>query len=184
MEEDQLLEIALVENLQRQSLNPIEEARGYQALIRRRKLSQAEVARIVGKTRSLVANSLRLLRLPETVQSLLAAGRISVGHAKVILGLEDEGRILDLASRAADRAMSVRELEVFLREEKPKRRGKPGRVSRDPHVEAAEAKLQTFLCTKVRIVSKGGRGKILIEFHSGDELQRLYEMLLGEEPGH
>ncbi len=184
MDDDQLLEIALVENLQRESLNPIEEARGYEALMRGRKLTQAEIAGRVGKTRSVVANSLRLLKLPDPVRALLATGRISVGHAKVILGLQDEGKILELAYRVADEALSVRELESFLQEEKPKRRGIPEIPVRDPHVAAAEEKLRTFLSTKVRIVSRGGKGKILIEFHSEEELQRLYEMLLGEEPGH
>jgi ParB family chromosome partitioning protein len=181
LEDDKVLEVALVENLQRQSLNPIEEATAYETLLTGMGLSQAEVARRIGRTRSSVANSLRLLNLPAEVREDVAAGRLSPGHAKILLGLEKEDDVLALAGQIRTHGWSVRELETRLREGQPARkaRSRSRTESRDPHLDAAEAKLRETLCTRVRIVSRKGRGKILIDFHSDEELERLYDILIG-----
>jgi ParB family chromosome partitioning protein len=180
LEDEKLLEVALVENLQRQSLNPIEEASAYETLVERMGLSQAEIARRIGRTRSSVANSLRLLRLPPAVRDDVAAGRLSTGHAKILLGLEKEEDLVRLAGAIKTHEWSVRELENRLREGRPARkaRSRARMEPRDPHLDAAEAKLREALCTRVRIVSRRGKGKILIDFHSDEELQRLYDILI------
>lgn len=177
LDDEKLLEVALVENLQRRSLNPIEEARAYQLLLKTRNLSQAEMAKRVGKTRSAVANSLRLLGLPEEIRDDVAEGRLTMGHAKVLLGLEAKEEILALARRIRKEGMSVRDLEDRLREGQARRKVRPRPASRDPHLEAAEAALRDLLCARVRIKSTGGKGSIRIEFHTAEELERIYDLL-------
>lgn len=177
LEDEKLLEMALVENLQRRSLNPMEEARAYDLLLKSRKFSQAEMAKRVGKTRSAVANSLRLLGLPEEVRDDVAEGRLTMGHAKVLLGLEAREEILALARLVRKEGMSVRDLEDRLREGRSRRKVRARPARRDPHLDAAEAKLRGLLCTRVQIKSTGGKGSIQIEFHTAEELERIYDLL-------
>lgn len=175
--DDKLLQVALIENIQREDLNPIDEAHAYQRLIDEFHLKQDELATAVGKDRSSVANHLRLLKLPESVREQVATGVMSMGHARALLGLEDPRQIEGAARHVQDRQLSVRETEAYVRRigagtpeptEKPKA---------DVHTRAAEEQMRLSLGTRVKIVRRGKRGKIEIAFVSEDELQRLYELL-------
>jgi ParB family transcriptional regulator, chromosome partitioning protein len=190
--DNRILEIALIENIQRKELNPIEEAKAYEVLIIQMKLSQADVAKRVGRDRSSVSNSLRLLKLDERIQAQVRDGSLSFGHAKAIMAISDAGTQIKLANEVIEKFLSVRETEErvaeILRHE-----GRAGRketaarrVSRgiDPNVAAAEEKLIRALATKVRIVEKGGRGRIEIGFASNEELDRLYSFLITADKGH
>ena len=179
VEDDQLLQLALIENIQRENLNAVEEASAYRRLIDELKLSQEEVAVAVGKDRSTIANALRLLRLPDDLKADLAAGLLSVGHARALLGLRDEKTQRQAAREVVARGLSVREVEVLIRklnraEEEPTSQTHP---PQDVHVRAAEERLRFVLGTRVRIVKKKKAGRIEIDFTSENELQRLYEKL-------
>lgn len=191
VEDDRMRELALIENIQRKDLNPIEEARAYEVLLGEMKLSQGEVAKRVGRDRSSIANLLRLLKLPEKIQNCLSAGLLSVGHAKVIMALPDAGTQIRVADEVVARLLSVRETETLVSGLMV--RGKPhpgteasGRSRRpggsdDPNVRAAAERLGRALATKVRIVKRGKRGKIEIEFYSDEELERFYGILMTAE---
>jgi ParB family chromosome partitioning protein len=188
--DDRLLEIALIENIQRKELNPIEEARAYEVLLHDMKLSHADVAKRVGRDRSSISNSLRLLKLPQRVQGLVREGSVSLGHAKVIMAISDAETQIKVADEVAKNLLSVRETEErvagFLdRSGRKGRRTHPVRSTAvDPNVAAAADRLTRALATKVRIARKGKGGRIEIDFYSDDELQRLYEFLLTAEKGH
>lgn len=190
--DDRLLEIALIENIQRKELNPIEEARAYEVLLGDMKLSHAEVARRVGRDRSSITNSLRLLKLPQKIQGLIREGGVSVGHAKAIMAILDAGTQIKLADEVARSLLSVRETEqrvAVLMQASGKggrRAARTGAVAAgiDPNVAAAAERLTRALATKVRIAKRGGRGRIEIDFYSDDELQRLFEFLMTAEKGH
>lgn len=184
--DEQMLVVALVENLQRENLSPLEEAHGYQQLIEVFGLTQEEVGRHVGRDRSTVSNALRLLSLPERVRELLAEGRISAGHARAVLGLEEASVQVDLAERAAKEGWSVRETERRVRSGKPSRATRPPAprqpaAARDPMVRRAELVLERGLGTQVRIhTSRDGGGDLVVHFHDGEDLLRLVEMMAGE----
>ncbi|HEU4402539.1 MAG TPA: ParB/RepB/Spo0J family partition protein [Candidatus Polarisedimenticolia bacterium] len=188
--DDRLLEIALIENIQRKELNPIEEAKAYEVLLNGMKLSQGEVARRVGRDRSSISNSLRLLKLPEKIQDLVKAGIVSIGHAKVIMAIPDAGTQIKLADEVARALLSVRETEArvagLLRRPGGRDRAASGAGAGvdDPNVRAAEDRLCRALATKVRINKKGKRGRIEIEFYSDEELDRLFGFLVKAEKGH
>jgi ParB family chromosome partitioning protein len=176
VEGPELLELALVENVQREDLGPLEEAQAYQRLHHELGLSQEEVARRVGKDRSTVANTLRLLRLPREVRDLLAEGRLDAGHGRALLALPRAEDQIETAQEAARRGLSVREVErrVALR-----RAPRPARARlRDPNTKAAEERLRGALGTRVEIRRRGRGGRITIAFASEPELNRLYEHLL------
>ena len=181
-----VLELALVENLQRENLNPIEEASGYAQLIEQFQLSQEEAAAKVGKSRTVVTNAVRLLRLPAPVQEWLRQGRLSVGHAKVILGLADAELQLRAAERVLETGMSVRETEEVVADPArllpPPTSARSGRDSqsrpRDVHVTDLENRLRQHLGTKVRVRYRKGKGALEIRFFSDGELERLL-LLLG-----
>ena len=176
------LEVALIENLQRTDLNPMEEAATFKKLADEFGMTQENIAERIGKSRSSVANALRLLNLPEIVREMLGHGRLSAGHAKVLLGVEDEKFLIDLADEAADGGMSVRELEdaikVRLTAKDTKSTKKTPNTASGVYP-ALERELTERLLTKTRIKSgKGGdKGKIEIEFASKEELDRLYMAL-------
>jgi ParB family chromosome partitioning protein len=173
--DSKLLEIALVENLQREDLNPIEEAAAYRRLIEEHGLTQEEVAAIVGKDRSSVANYLRLLKLPAEVQAEVASGGLTMGHARALAGLPDEALQRRIARDVLARRLSVRETELLIQKlSEPRRRAA---APPDVHTRAAEQRLRLALGTRVRIVRRGQGGRIEIAFGSEDELQRLYEYL-------
>jgi len=174
-----ILKIALIENLLRQDLNPIEEANAYKALIDRHDLTQETVARYVGKDRSTIANTLRLLALPTSIQAHVSRGTLSMGHARALLSVQDPSAQLDLCGRIVDEGLSVRQIERLV-----KRAARPGKARSpmvvDPDVRRVEEELQRALGAKVRIRSAGKRGKIEIIFSSPDELEGLVARLLDE----
>jgi ParB family chromosome partitioning protein len=175
------LEIALIENLQREDLNPIEEAQAYERLVLDFGMTQEEVARRVGKNRATVANMLRLLRLPPEVQQWLKENRLSTGHAKALLSLSDLNAILDTARKIIQGNYSVRQTEVLVaRHSKaaPDDSSGNGSTVVDPNVRAAIYSLEQALGTKVTVHEHEGKGKIEIHFFSLEEMNRLYEGLL------
>jgi ParB family transcriptional regulator, chromosome partitioning protein len=174
--DDRLLAAALIENVQREDLNPIEEAQAYRRLADELRLTQDQIAEAVGKDRSSIANYVRLLKLPNEVRDNVAAGTLSMGHARAILGLPDEAAQLRVARDIAAKNLSVRETEALVA-----RTGQPPtkRVEqpKDVHTRAAEDRLRFALGTRTRIVRKGRGGKIEIDFTNENELQRLFEYL-------
>jgi ParB family transcriptional regulator, chromosome partitioning protein len=178
--DERLLQVALIENIQRENLNPIDEALAYHRLIREFHLTQDAVADAVGKDRSSVANYLRLLNLAEQTKALVAGGALTMGHARALLGLEDPERQVAAAHDAVKRALSVRDTESLVRRLAHPRasKGPAERPQPDVHTRQAEEKMRLSLGTRVRIVRKGRSGRIEIDFASEDELHRLYERLL------
>jgi ParB family chromosome partitioning protein len=174
------LEIALIENLQREDLNPIEEAQAYDRLIVDFGMTQEEVARRVGKNRTTVANMLRLLRLPPEVQQWLRENRLSTGHAKALLSLSDLNAILDTARKIIQGNYSVRQTEILVARQAKAAADDSGNASTviDPNVRAAIHALEQTLGTKVTVQEHEGKGKIEIHFFSFEEMNRLYEGLL------
>lgn len=175
--DDRLLEMALVENVQRENLNPIEEALAYRRLMDEFDLTQEQIADAVGKDRSSIANLMRLLRLPLAVRDQVSTGALSMGHARALLALEHEPAITRCASVVVSRGLSVRETEAMVKrtlagppEPRPKK-------TSDVHTRAAEQDLRLALGTPVRIVRRRKGGTIEVDFGSEDELQRLYEAL-------
>ncbi|MFL6233237.1 MAG: ParB/RepB/Spo0J family partition protein [Thermoanaerobaculia bacterium] len=178
----ELLELALVENLQRSDLNPIEEAEAYAALQEKFGLSQEEVATRVGKARTTVTNALRLLRLPDEVLDLLREGRLTAGQARPLLAIEDPEEQIRLADRAVRDGLSARDLERLAAEPQPRETPQPKKPDRpvEVHTAAAEERLTRRLQTRVEIKrqGKGGRGQLRIHFHSEEELMRLFDVLI------
>lgn len=177
-----LLTLALVENLQRDALSPIDEARGYARLIQDFGTSQDEVGKLVGRDRSTVANALRLLRLPEGVQRLVHQGMLTAGHARALLALGTGREIEQLAMVAVAKRLSVREVEELVRDGrtgKGRRRRAP--APPDPQVRRVEEALRQRLQTDVRVAPRGkNSGKVTIQFYSNDDLARILEVILGE----
>jgi ParB family chromosome partitioning protein len=178
--EQSLLEMALIENIQREDLNPIEEALAYRRLADEFHLTQEGIAAAVGKDRASIANFQRLLKLPDEVRSEVASGRLSMGHARSLLSLADEADQRRLARDVIARSLSVRETESLVK--KIVEAGKPAREAAEPkpvdvHTRAAEDRLKLQLGTRVRIVRQGTRGRIEIDFVSEQELIRIYDQL-------
>ncbi len=179
----QLLELALIENIQREDLNPIETAQAYDRLHRELGLSHEEIGRRTGKDRSSIVNTLRLLKLPKEVQALLAVQRLSMGHAKAVLALPTSEQQIEIAEKAAAQGMSVRQVEALVQELTSDREGKGRKTKseekRDPNVQAAMDEMARVLGTRVRIVALSDRhGRIEIEYYSQEELDRLYEHIV------
>ena len=178
--ERSLLEMALVENIQRENLNPIEEALAYRRLAEEFQMTQEAIARAVGKDRATVANMMRLLKLPDEVRAEVASGRLSTGHARAILALANETDQRGAARDVIARSLSVRETESLVKkiaeESAPPAEPAPPKPV-DVHTRAAEDRLRLVLGTRVRIVRQGPKGRIEIDFGSEDELIRLYEQL-------
>ena len=177
-----LLTLALIENLQRDDLSPVDEARGYERLIAEFKLAQQDVADAVGRDRSTVANALRLLKLPEVVLEMLHDGHLSVGHARALLALEDPRVVTNLAREAVAQDLSVREVEDRVRGGRaPERRPRMKRgVGVAPEVRRVEDALRRRLGTDVRVSLRAkGKGQIHLSFYSNDDLARLLELILG-----
>ena len=173
----QLIELALVENLQRTDLNAIEEAEAFRSLREGFDLSQADIGERVGRSRTAVTNSLRLLRLPPKVQGLLREGRLSAGQARPLLSLGTEREQIELAERAVAEGLSARRLESLARGSSAKPRRKSRSAGTDVHAMAAAERLTRALQTKVEIVRRGQRGTIRIPFQSEGELMRIYDLL-------
>lgn len=185
--DEALLVLALVENLQREQLNALEEAEGYESLMDRFGLTQEEVAQAVGKDRSTVANMLRLLKLPPSIRKLLQSGDLSTGHARALLSLDDGVRAGDLARAAVKEGWSVREVERRVRAAKGEgrggRKGAGSRRSQDPVILALEEALRERLSTRVQIRggARSGKGVIEVPFHDAEDFERLFALIAGEE---
>jgi ParB family chromosome partitioning protein len=179
-----LMELSLIENIQRENLTPIEEAEGYRALMDRCFLTQEQVAQKVGKNRSTVANLLRLLNLPLEIQDFLRQGRLQMGHARALLGLDDDDDRLELARRAAEEKLSAREVERAVNARRSgrdkKKKSKPEQRDDDPLVREQEERLQHRFGTAIHIRRNGQRGRIEIEFYDEGDLDRILELLHDE----
>jgi len=181
MDEGQVMEIALIENLQREDLNPIEEAAGMRFLMQQHDLTQEEVAERLSKSRPAVANALRLLSLPESVQSMLRERRIQAGHARALVALGDGALQESLAREIEEKGLSVRAAEERARKLMEEKKGKKPPLRPTPDLQAAADRFRERLGTKVSIRGTEKKGKIVIEYYSMDDLQNIYDILLGGE---
>lgn len=190
--DQQVTEIALIENIQREDLNPIEEAWAYKTLIQEFDLTQSELSERVGKSRPFIANMLRLLNLSQEIQEYATKGILSVGHARALLAVEKQEMQLEIAKKAAAEQMTVRELENYIRkiiEKGTEEEGKKKSTQEEEFIQedevlkkSVEEKLQEFLGTKVKLVEKSKeKGKIEIEYYTWEDLERIVEMLTGFE---
>ncbi|MCK4518505.1 MAG: ParB/RepB/Spo0J family partition protein [Candidatus Omnitrophica bacterium] len=171
------LELSLVENIQREELNAIEEAHAYERLIDEFGLTQEEVAKSVGKERSTVANTLRLLKLPLMIQDYVSRGTLSMGHARALLAIADAAQQIILAEEIVKKGISVREVEQAVKSPLKKAQRNAWAADRDPHIKAAEEELQRALGTKVTIVRGKKKGKIQIDYYTAGDLERLINLL-------
>jgi ParB family chromosome partitioning protein len=183
--DQQVMEIALIENVQREDLNAMEIAVSYQAIIDQFSLTQEELSAKVGKSRSHIANFLRLLLLPEAIKQYVSRGTLSMGHARAIVGVKDEKVKKELAETAISKQWSVRDLEEEIKklEELPgkeKETSKKKEKNRDPHINQAEEQLRELYRTTVKIKQQNNRGKIELVYYSQDDLNRLLELLQGK----
>lgn len=179
--DQEMIELSLIENIQRENLNPIDEANGYQTLISECNLTQDEVAQRVGKDRSTVTNFLRLLKLPRKIQKSLINEEISQGHARALLSLEDSGQQLTVWQETVKKSFSVRQVESLIRRKKEpsavQKKATPEKVS--PFIQEFENKLRTAFSTQVRIrvAPKGAGGRIEIEYYSDDDIERIIDIV-------
>ena len=182
LDEMKLFEISLIENLQREDLNPVEEALGFEKLMSDYKLTQEEVAAKLSKSRSSVANSLRLLKLPKDVLNSLKNEKISVGHAKVLLSVAEDKIKSELCTAVIEKELSVRELEAEIKKlsKKPKKEKKKD-LNVVLAIEKTEKQIADILGTKVKINDKNNRGKIQIEYYSAGDLERIIKIISGSE---
>ena len=177
-----LLVLALVENLQREALNPLEEAEGYASLGEQFDMKQADIAAAVGKDRSTVANLLRLLKLPVSVRRLVERGSLSAGHARALLAVDDPVRVAELGQQAAKEGWSVREVERRVNGTSRKKRKRKQTATSDPIVKAFESQLRDHFSTRVTIRGEGGRkGSIEIQYHGPEDFERIYELMTGQD---
>ncbi len=173
-----IMEVALIENIQREDLNPIEEAEAYNKLIEEYKMTQEEISATVGKSRSAVANSIRLLNLQEKIKELIISGEISSGHARALLSIEDQAIQMKAVEEIIKKGLSVRDTEALVKKlttKKAKKQPKEDNVE----IKALEDRLREIFGTKVQIMNNKKKGKILIEYYSTDELDRIITMIEG-----
>jgi len=176
VKDDEALEIALIENIQRDDLNPLEEAKAYQRLSDEFSLTQEQISEKVGRDRASVSNAVRLLRLPDKIKEEIYLGRISAGHAKAMLMLDSQQSQLDLCLKIIRRGLSVREAEYYVRR-KITGKARPARPRKHAtEIRAVEEELQKILGTKVTLLHQAKRGKILIEYYSNEDLDRLLQI--------
>ncbi len=178
--DDDLLQVALIENVQREDLNPVEEAQAYRRLADELAMSQEQIGAAVGKDRATVANYMRLLRLPAEVRNDLASSTLSMGHARALLSVSDEAAQRRIAREVVSRGLSVRETEAMIRREITPEPAPPPPAKVDPNTRAAEEQLKLALGTRVRIIRRGGRGRIEVDFATEAELQRLFELFTSQ----
>ena len=182
MSDHEVMELALIENLQREDLTPLEEAQGYQSLIDQYGMTQEEISRTVGKSRPAVANALRLLHLPEDLQALVSAGKLSAGHARTLLGFPDEEQMRAAAKLVVEQGISVRELEKLVNKANGKEEKKPPRKSgRIHYFDEVELALNEHLGRKVRVSGTKKRGTLQIEFYGEDDLAGLMKLFEQED---
>jgi len=174
------LELALIENIQREDLNPIEEAHAYQHLIDKFQVTQEKISEVLGKARTTITNTLRLLKLPHEIQQEMKKGRISFAHGRTLLEIDDANQQRRLAQDIISKGLSVRELENLIKTSRPKGlRRKIGQGQREPLVAILEEQMQHALATKVRIIKRKKRGHINIEFYSQEDLERIAHVIKG-----
>jgi ParB family chromosome partitioning protein len=174
------LELALIENIQREGLNPIEEAHAYQHLMDKFKVTQEKISEVLGKARVTITNTLRLLKLPHEIQEEMKKGRISFAHGRALLEIEDANQQRKLVQDVISKGLSVRELESLIKSSRPKLiKRKIGQGQREPLVAILEEQLQHALATKVRISKRKKRGHINIEFYSQEDLERIVNVIKG-----
>ena len=171
--EEQMMEISLLENIQREDLNAIEEAQAYQRLIDRLGYTQEKLAQRVGKSREHITNTMRLLRLPKSVQQLLIDNKLSMGHVRPLVTIEDEGEAYDLAMQIAEEGLSVREVEKRVKERHDKPKAKPVRKKEDPNLLYVEEIMQNRLQTRVKVDKK----QIVIQYSGTEDLNRILELI-------
>ncbi len=170
---------AIIENMQREDLNPIEEAEGIQTMLETYDMTHEQVAKAIGKSRPQISNMTRLLKLPEVVRNYIAEGQISAGHGRTLVSLEDQEKQVQLAKKIVDKELSVRELEAHLNGKGQKKRKKPRKLKKHDDVIALEEELKIKFGTKVSIEHRGGKGKVEIEFYNSEERDRIVELLKG-----
>lgn len=171
--EDQILEIALIENLQREDLNPIEEANAYKSLMEEYSFSQDEIGKRIGKSRSAIANSLRLLNLPDEIIEHLILGRLSAGHARALLSFPEDKKKIEIANRIINEGLNVRQAEKLSQEKKKTKRIK----TKSAEICEIEERLRNIFGTKVTIAHSKKKGKIEIEYYGMDDLDKILELL-------
>lgn len=171
------LELALIENLQREDIGPLESARAFRLLIEEFQLTQEEVARRVGKSRAAVANSLRLLRLPARVQEGLEEGKITEGHAKALLGIEEPDRLLAVYDLILERGLTSKDVERLAQASKDRPRPPKAAVTEDPHARALQDALARHFAAPVKLQPSARGGKLVIDYSSDEDLQRILEVL-------
>jgi ParB family chromosome partitioning protein len=186
--DEKLLEVALIENIQRQELNVVEEARAYRKLLDNIGFTQEELSERVGKDRSMISTALRLLKLPEPVLELIETEKLTPGHARTLLVSNDAARQIEVAKAIIDFNLTVREAERMIKKKEAKpvnEEDKAVAAVKDPNIRVAETKLMRALGTNVKISPsrKDGEGKIEIEYYSSTDLDRLYERLLNSKEG-
>lgn len=185
LNEQEVVEISLIENIQRENLNPIEEAMAYKKLINEFKLKQDEVAERVSKSRTAVTNSMRLLKLSDKVQQMIIDDMISTGHARALLAIDDEEQQYLLATKVFDEKLSVRETEKLVKDVKNPKKEIPKKVIQNAFIyEDIEERMKNIMGTKVHVNHKpNGKGKIEIEYYSDSELERIFELLMSIREG-
>jgi ParB family transcriptional regulator, chromosome partitioning protein len=171
----QVMQIALIENLQRQDLNSIEEAIAYKSLIEEHNMTQENISDKIGKSRSAIANTLRLLNLPDEIKNMVVQGKISAGHARALLTIEDKKKQLEIAIKIVEQQLNVRDIEKLVMQKDLKEEKKE--IKKDVEIIELEDRLKKALATKVNIIHKKNKGKIEIEYYSNDDLDRILELL-------
>lgn len=177
LSEKEILEVSLIENIQRQDLNPIEEALAYRKLIEDFKLTQQELSKKIGKSRVAISNTMRLINLDERVQQYLIESIISEGHGRALLSIENKDLQYEIAQRIIDENLSVREVEKLIKDLFKKKNEIKKEIEQNPYINDIQNRLQDYFGTKVNINSKNKKGKIEIEYYSDDDLNRILELL-------
>ncbi|AWE09177.1 chromosome partitioning protein ParB [Lysinibacillus sp. 2017] len=180
-DEQQMMEVAILENLQREDLTPIEEAEAYSNLINKLNFTQDDLAKRLGKSRPHIANLIRLLQLPEDVRELVNNGELSMGHGRALLGLKNKRRIPEVANKVMRDHLNVRQLEKYIQDVNEEVSRETKKTKKDIHVQATESQLREYFGTQVQIKKAKNKGKIEIEFYSEDDLYRILEILNIEE---
>ncbi len=181
VDEDALMEISLVENIQREDLNPIEEAAAIKLLMQQHDLTQEEVSERVGKSRPAIANALRLLTLPKSVQKMIKDGRLSAGHGKMLAGVGDPRIQTEMAEKCIEGDWSVRRLEEELRFAEMPKRGKKEKPEPSAEFRSAMHRMRAELGTKVSVQGSEDKGKLIIHYYSRDDLDRIYRTIVGND---
>ena len=177
IDDKDVLEIALIENIQRHDLNPIDESLAYQNLLQEHNFTQEDLARRVGKNRSTVANMLRLLALPKEIQGDLASGNLTIGHARCLLAVENHGEQLAIKNRIVKENLSVRATEALVKAKDQPSPSTKAETKANPQMLANQKRLEDLLATKVRIKHQGGKGKIELDYYTDDDFNRIYSIL-------